>query len=102
MSKMSELLHEGHTRQARGLALEKLKKKPDDLEALSTLAKAQLVEGELEAAEKTIIKVEKHGITVDTLVLRANVAMQKEYWNTARSLLEHAPCTIVDSRPWTS
>jgi len=90
MDALKELLAQGQTREARKQAEQRLAKDAGDLEAIVTLAKAHLVEGELGPAEELIRRAEKKGESTDTLVLRANLAGQKGDPATAKELYRQA------------
>lgn len=91
MSAISELLSQGRTKDARREAERVLAERPKDPEALVALAKAQLVEAEMAAAEATIAKVEATGTRpVDVLVLKAVLAGERDQVDQALSLYQQA------------
>jgi tetratricopeptide (TPR) repeat protein len=90
MDELKELLAQGLTRDARKRAQERFNHNSGDVEAVLTLAKAHLVEGELEQAERLIERAEERGTTADTLVLRGNLAGQRNDVNGAKELYRQA------------
>jgi tetratricopeptide (TPR) repeat protein len=90
MDSLETLLKKGHTQEARAKALELLKTSPADKSALLTMVKAHLVEGEVAEAEARLGELEKQGVTVDTLICRGNLAMQREQEEAARAAFKEA------------
>ncbi len=90
MKSLEELLAAGRTREARAQAEKVLRAAPDNPSALLTLTKALLVEGELAQAEEVLARLEKHGTTVDTVLARAHLAVQRAEGATARALYQQA------------
>lgn len=90
MDALRELLEHGQTREARKQAQARLAQAPEDVEALTTLAKAHLVEGELEQAERLVSRLEAKGKSPDTVILRANLAGQRGDLAQARALYAEA------------
>jgi tetratricopeptide (TPR) repeat protein len=77
LSTLEKLLAEGKLAQATKQAEQALAKNSRDRSALVVLAKVRLLSGDAAAAEKLIARAEQQGPTVDTLVLRANLAGQR-------------------------
>jgi len=90
METLERLLAAGRTREARAQAQKRLKAKPNDRDALLALVKVELMLGELQSAQQKLERLEKQGETVDTVVARANLAVQGGDGKKARSLFEKA------------
>lgn len=90
MDTLADLLASGRTQQARTEAEHILKKNPADLAALTTVAKAYLVDGNLVMAETFLRQIERQGETADVWVMRGNLAAQKDQPGEARRMFEAA------------
>lgn len=90
MESLQELLESGQTQKAREEAERLLAEDPENLPALVALAKAHLVKGDLDDAEPLIRKVEQFGASTDSLVLRANLAGQRNQRDVALGLYQQA------------
>ncbi len=91
MNALKELLTAGKRLGARAEAERLLAKNPGDAEALVTLAKAHLVEGETESAERVIARAElAGGETADTLVVRGALAAERYELDPAFALYKQA------------
>jgi tetratricopeptide (TPR) repeat protein len=90
MSTLDNLLAVGKTEDARAEAQSLLAKQPTNRDALTTLAKLALFDGELDAAESFIARAEKQGPTAGTSLLRANLAGQRGLLDTALAAYQQA------------
>jgi len=77
MSALEQLLEAGQTAKAKAAAEQALAKQPQDRSALVVLSKVLLLEGQLDAAEQYIARVEKAGAPSEALLLRANLVSQR-------------------------
>jgi tetratricopeptide (TPR) repeat protein len=90
LNTLEKLLAQGNLAQAAKQAEQALAKNGRDRSALVVLGKLRLLQGDAEAAEKFIVRAEQQGSTVDTLVLRANLAGQRGQLKESLGYFEQA------------
>jgi tetratricopeptide (TPR) repeat protein len=77
MNSLETLLAQGQVAQAKAEAEKLLAKNPNHRDALVVMAKLSLVENKVPQAEAMLAKAEAQGATVETGLVRANIAAQK-------------------------
>ncbi|MET0402304.1 MAG: tetratricopeptide repeat protein, partial [Cystobacter sp.] len=88
MPSLGELLALGQVNQAAELANQRLGKDPRDGDALLTLAKLALLEGNSARAETLLQQAASHGARQEVALVRAALALQREDWEAARKLYQ--------------
>jgi tetratricopeptide (TPR) repeat protein len=86
MSSLGELLALGQVGQAAELAKQRLERDPKDGEALITLAKLSLLEGDGARAESLLQQAAAQGARQEVALVRAALALHREEWEAARQL----------------
>ncbi|MFY0573598.1 tetratricopeptide repeat protein [Cystobacter fuscus] len=86
MPSLGEMLAMGQVKQAAVLANQRLSRDPNDGEALVTLAKVSLVEGDGARAESLLQQAAAQGARRDVALVRGALALQREDWEAARTL----------------
>jgi tetratricopeptide (TPR) repeat protein len=86
MPSLGEMLAVGQVKQAVELANQRLGQNPGDGEALVTLAKVSLAEGNGARAESLLQRAASHGARQDVALVRAALALQREDWVEAQNL----------------